>query len=170
MAKFRKNKKGQYSKKARETALKLYVEDGAKAAAAETGIARQTIASWAKKAGKTDERQKHTSAAIEAAAAEAQKKREQIKVECRLKALEILRRMDIPHTYLAGKDGVKRILDLPQAGDMKDYAVALAVLIDKAELLDGNATDRTEHRTTDQLDREIESLLKGADDKARVPA
>ena len=170
MAKFRKNAKGQYSKKARETALKLYVEEGPAAAAKQTGINGGTIRKWASESGVADDRQKRGEESRAAAALDAAEKREQIKVECRLKALEILRRMDIPHTYLAGKDGVKRILDLPQAGDMKDYAVALAVLIDKAELLDGNATDRTEHRTTDQLDREIETLLKGADDKDRVAA
>ena len=170
MAKFRKNSKGQYSKKARDTALRIYVEQGPAVAAKETGISSTTIRQWAKRSGVTEDREKRTQAMIEAAARDAAEKREKIKVECRTKALDLLGRMDCAHAYFVGKDGDQKQLDRPTASDVKDYAVALAVLIDKAELLDGRATDRTEHRTTDQLDREIEKLLEGADRGDRSPA
>lgn len=170
MAKFRKNKAGHYSKKARETALKLYVEEGVAAASNRTGIARQTIATWAKRAGVTDDAQKRTQAATVAAAAVAAEKREQLKVESRAMALEILRRMGIQHDYFVGKDGDRAKLDLPTAGDMKDYSIALGVLIDKAELLDGRATGRTETRSLDKVDDLISQLLDGVPNGDRVPA
>lgn len=170
MAKFRKNAQGNYSQKARETALKLYAEGGAAFAAKGTGINGGTIAKWASQAGVTIDQQKRTQAATEAAVAAAAEKRETIKLECRAQALEILRRMGIAHEYFVGKDGNRAKLDLPQAGDMKDYAIAFGVLVDKAELLDGRATSRDEHRNVDQMDREIEQLLTGADLGDRSPA
>lgn len=170
MAKFRKNSKGQYSKKARETALKLYVEDGPGAAAKETGISRSTISKWATRAGVADDRTKSTQKATEAAAAEAARQREQIKVECRRQALEMIRRLGIRHEYFVGKEGTRRDLDLPTASDVREYSVAIGVLIDKAELLDGRATDRTETRSVDQLDREIDKLLSGESRVDRVTA
>jgi hypothetical protein len=170
MAKFRKNTKGHYSKKARDTALKLYVEEGPAVAAKETGISSTTIRQWAKRSGVTEDREKRTQAMIEAAARDAAAKREKIKLECRRRALDLLERFDARHEYFVGKDGDRKHLDNPTAGDVKDYSIAIGVLIDKAELLDGRATDRTEHRSTDQLDREIEKLLEDADRGDRTPA
>jgi hypothetical protein len=170
MAKFRKNSKGHYSKRARETALKIYVEDGPAVAAKETGISATTIRQWAKRSGVTDDRQKRTQAMIEAASRDAAEKRETIKLQCRRRALDLLERFDTRHEYFVGKDGDRAALDNPTAGDIKDYSIAIGVLIDKAELLDGRATDRTEHRSTDQLDREIEKLLESADRGSRSPA
>lgn len=159
MAKFRKNAQGNYSQKARETALAIYRDQGPAAAAKETGINGGTIRKWASEAGVTDDREKRTQAAIEAAARDAAEKREKLKVECRTRALDLLERFNRSHEYFVGKDGDRVALDAPQAGDIKDYAIAIGVLIDKAELLDGRATSREEHRNVDQLDREIEQLM-----------
>ncbi len=159
MAKFRKNAQGNYSKKARDTALRIYVEEGPAEAAKETGISRTTITTWANREGVTADRTKNTQKATEASAADAAAKREKLKVECRTRALDLLERFNRSHEYFVGKDGDRVALDAPQAGDIKDYAIAIGVLIDKAELLDGRATSREEHRNVDQLDREIEQLM-----------
>lgn len=159
MARFRKNSRGQYSAKAKKEALRIYTEEGPGEAAKQTGISATTIRNWARRSGATVDREKRTQRATEAAAAAAAVKRERLKVECREKALELLDRFDRQHEYFVGKDGDRKALDNPQAGDIKDYAIAIGVLIDKAELLDGRATSREEHRSVDQLDREIDRLL-----------
>lgn len=169
MARFRKNAQGNYSQNAKDTALAIYMDEGASVAAKETGISADTIRRWASRAGVSEDRAKSTQKATEQAAQDAALKREQIKVDCRNRAVDLIQRMSEEHTMFVGKDGRRVQIDRADASACREYAVAVGILIDKAELLDGRATSREEHRNVDQLDREIESLLAGAD-ASRQPA
>jgi len=163
MAKFRKNAQGNYSKNARETALVIYKEQGPAEAAKQTGINGGTIRKWAVEAGVTEDRTKNTRKATEAAAADAARKREQIKLDCRNRAVDLINRMAEQHTMFVGKDGKRVEVDRADASACREYAIAVGILVDKAELLDGRATSREEHRNVDQLDREIDALLSNPD-------
>lgn len=47
-------------------------------------------------------------------------------------------------------------LDLPTAGDTKALVTSAAILVDKLQLLTGEATERTEHMTGEQIDLDAE--------------
>lgn len=159
-----------YTEEQKREALKLYREHGAAEAAKRTGIPRGTIAAWANKVGATTERLEKTRKATEAAADRAAKLREDLKLDCRDRAVDLIQRMTELHIEFVGKDGRREEIDRASAAACKDYAVAAGVLIDKAELLDGRATSRQETRNIDQMDREIERLLAPDGDSEPVPS
>lgn len=150
MARTRKPKR--YSAKQKAAALALYKDVGAAEAARRLKMAKSTLTTWARSAGlRSDEAQK-TAAATEAAKATASLKRALLRDKLLVQALDVLERMNVPHEELKvvsdGKDAgshVERVpLDHPTAGAVRDYAVALGVLIDKLRLEGGEATSRSE--------------------------
>lgn len=157
-----------YTDEQKREALKVYAEYGPAEAGRQTGIPRGTISQWARRAGVTDTRRKNTTEATKAAAEKAAKLRESLKLLSRERAVDLIERMTELHIEFVGKDGRREEIDRATAAACKDYAVAVGVLIDKAELLDGRATSRQETRNIDQMDREIERLL--APDGDREPA
>jgi hypothetical protein len=130
----------------------VYRTDGPHEASRQTGIPQRTISTWARRAGlKSDATQKTTSA-TQAAAARRRKLREEGRVLLLEKRNGLLRRLDEPHyefkTVPGSRDVVGRIervdYDRAPSGAVKDYAVAVGILTDKIQLIEGEATDRVE--------------------------
>jgi hypothetical protein len=151
----------EYDDKQKAEALSLYAEHGPAEAGRRTGIPRTTISRWAGETGVRTDREAKTREATKAAAEKAAKLRETLKSNCRDRAVDLIHRMEEMHVEFVGKDGRREEVAKATAAACKDYAVAVGVLIDKAELLDGRATSRQETRNIDQMDREIERLLVG---------
>lgn len=151
-----------YTDEQKRKALELYRTDGPTAVQEQLGIPKSTVRQWARKAGVCTVRVAKTHAATEAAAADNAVHREALKLEARVRALDLIDRMERAHVEFVGKDGRRETLDKATATACREYAVAAGILIDKAELLDGRATGRMDFRNMDQIDRELERMLEEA--------
>lgn len=160
-----------YSDEVKAEALRLYQEVGLAEAWRQTRIPKPTIASWARRGGlpHTDAATK-THAATIAASARADQLRAELRVTLLEKALDLLGRMDAPHTDFKGKDASSVEYPIAPAAAVQNYATSVGILIDKYRLEVGEATERTESRelaarlTDDELDdaiRAAEAALRG---------
>lgn len=136
-----------YTPDEKADALAAYVEHGPQEAATVTGIPKSTIASWARRAGV------HTRS-IENAAA-------------RVKAQHVAweeRRLRLAHDIGQTAEMALEVTRLNIAAgmvrDAKDAATTMAILVDKAQLLTGSATARTEVVAVDAVDAEIAALTE----------
>jgi transposase-like protein len=125
-----------YTQEQRAEALALYVSDGLGAASRTLNIPQGTIASWA-----------HRTPGIQTLAAE---KREQTAAMLEERALHWqARRADLAEQFGAIADTMlAAAFDYSEAGrprDVKDSVMAAAIAVDKAQLLTGGATSRTDH-------------------------
>lgn len=153
-----------YTDEEREAALALYAEQGPTAVQEQLGIPKQTVQSWARADGVRTVRNERTAEAVEAARLDRELTRERLRDAMLAKALDLIGRMDEPHIDFRGKDVTKVTFPKASASGCQAYATAAAILLDKFRLEVGEATNRTETHTTDQLDRDIEALL------AKLPA
>lgn len=123
-----------YSDEQRAEALQLLQVVGAAEAARRTGIKRGTLVSWAHRAGlrsaDPEQRREHVQAAQQAWA------------ERRAVLADMLGE--------AADEATQRLLQRIRSGNMKDAELirAVAVLVDRAQLLTGGATERIEHGAT----------------------
>lgn len=152
----------QHSPEERDNALEIYRERGPAVAARETGINASTIRSMALKAGITGERAARTEAATKAARQSYEARREEIKMQLLVRIADLDRRMDEPHIDFVGKDGDRVELPMPTAAAVRDYMVSIGIAIDKLRLEEGKVTDRTEHWTQTEFDREVAALVERA--------
>lgn len=132
-----------YTPEQRERALDLYREHGPREAARQTGVPASTITTWASRSNtsRTFETQK-TQAATETLKTRA----EQVRSEIRLLLVE------------RAQDALKLSSEASSL-DMKNYATAAAILLDKYRLEVGEATSRSEVHERSDLDRDIEKLV-----------
>jgi transposase-like protein len=116
-----------YTDAERAEALALYESEGPSAVQAKLGIAKATVAGWAKRTGTRTVRNERTAAAVEAA---------------RLSWEE--RRGDLVHRMGEVAERALERADLEvrtgSANDAKNLATTMAILVDKAQLLSGGAT------------------------------
>jgi transposase-like protein len=117
----------------RAEALALYAEVGAAEAARRTGIAAGTIQSWASRSGVATACNERTAAAVEAAQQQWAQRRVAMVHEMGRVAAKALR-------------VAENNLDAGSANKAKDAATTMAILVDKAQLLGGDATARHESR------------------------
>lgn len=151
-------------------ALELYVEHGPAEAGQMTGIPSGTIRSWAHRAGMTRLRYEKTEAATTAAQARAEQKRSELRELILDQALELLHRMNAPHSDFRGKDAQKVTWDTATSGDTRNYAIAVGTLIDKYRLEMGEVTARTYHEGTDDIDRRVKQLMDEMDRRGEAEA
>lgn len=117
-----------YTKAQRDEALKLYAQYGAAETARRTGIKRGTLQGWASRAGITVELQENREQRVVAAS----------------QTWELIR------ADLANKIGQLAVKSADQLGEVlanaspREAAIILAILVDKAQLLSGGPTARTE--------------------------
>jgi transposase-like protein len=137
-----KGKRRVYTRTQKDRALALYTAHGPRAASRKTKIPARTISSWAKRAGLKTEVVAKTAEATEAAAARATRIREELRAKLLDKALEVLGRMDVEHIDFRGKDAKKVTFPRPSPTGVREYAVAVGVLLDKDRLEMGESTDR----------------------------
>lgn len=170
-----------YDQETKARALELYVADGASAAAAATGVPIGTIRSWASRTKTTTDRGDMMAAARRAAAETAAERRLRIAARCYADAEGLLDQLFAPAELVkvvvlsGGKDTsadtevVRVPVDRPQPGDQRHIAVAAAILLDKAQLLSGEATARFGDAKLD-LEKELEAFTIGAAAGAQQPA
>lgn len=151
-------------------ALALYSEHGPAEASRRTGINESTIKSWARRNGVAPVALENRRAAVEAK-----------RVSVAQRKLDLARNLLGDIERLRGqlfarcvahhwdKDGGfhEHELGEPTFGDKKALATSLAILVDKVQLLTGEATSRTESVTVDAVDAEI-AKLRAEMDKADV--
>jgi len=136
-----------YTDDERETALDLYVDHGPAEASRITGIPIQTISTWAVNSGRSELRSEQLSGAVKASKLAWEARRADLSTEIGAVAELALRRC---------REGL-------ESGEIsaKDAAVVTAVMVDKAQLLTGGATARSEHATSPSRAAELLSGIEG---------
>lgn len=151
----------------KQQALNLYVTHGSIEASEQTGVPPRTIRHWANQADLAKARTQNLEAAALVLTARHHSMRQELRLRLIEKAVDMLDRIDQPHEHivtLTGATGegahVERLeLALPTAGDVKSYATAFGILLDKYRLELGESTGRTEHVGTDDIDRTYRQLV-----------
>lgn len=133
-----------YTDAEKAEALALYAEAGPTAVQQQLGIAKGTVAGWARRNGVRTVRNERMAAAVEA-----------IQVDAAARRAIVADRL----WRIADEASALELTKLAKA-DLRDIVGARTRAIHDAQLLAGDATSRTEARVTDQLDREIEALVE----------
>ena len=131
-----------YTAEQKAKALDLYIEHGAAEAERRCDVPSTTIRKWAERAGLTNARANHATAATEAA----RKTWAQRKSEVAL---------------LAGAESeaiVRQMLETPSAQAKAYLARAFALMVDKTQLLEGGATGRVEVSTAEEREQRVHEL------------
>lgn len=125
-------------------AIRLTAEGGLAHAWRETGIPKPTIVRWCKAAGVERFHPEQTRMAVDAMQALAANTRETLRLMLIEKAVDVLERMDAPHTEFKGKDNEEVTYPIAPAAAVQNYATSAAILIDKYRLEVGEVTARGE--------------------------
>lgn len=122
-----------YTDEEKQRALALYETDGLAEAVLQTGIPKGTISSWGERAGLQTHGNEQTAAAVEAT---------------KLRWEE--RRLTLAHEMGSVAELALKVarenLEAGKTRDAQAAATTMAILADKAQLLTGAATGRTESR------------------------
>ncbi len=156
-----------YTDAQRRKAVNLYIKHGTTKASQQSGIPKRTLLRWAKDNDVVAHARDKTAEAVAESARLNVERRERIKTLLLEKIEDLLGRMNLPHIDFKGKDA--RQIEYPTAtsGDVKNYAVSVAVLIDKYRLEMGESTSRAEitfEQAESRLDQEFEELVKQFDE------
>jgi transposase-like protein len=167
-----------YSEKERQDALELYVEHGAPETARRLNIPKDTVASWARRAGLQTGAAGASRARARTESARArweevsQEHREQLAGRLLAEVHSLAEQLQAPSlvrqvvVLSGGKDtpaswAVADVeLPHPTARDQRDRASAIGVLVEKVQLLSGGATERLD---TGEYDLEAEMHKAQAD-------
>ncbi len=151
-----------YTDTQKAEAVTLYLEHGTAEASKHTGISGRSITRWANATGLVSQDRQKTDQAREQLARRNAERREHVKTLLLEKAEDLLGRMDQPHIDFKGGKAEQVTYPIATSGDVKNYAVAVAVLIDKYRLESGEATGRVETvelaAAESRIDQEIERL------------
>lgn len=167
-----------WTEQERARALGLYLEHGAAEASRRCGIPVGTIASWVSRGNNVQPRLDQLDRRAEVSTATAAELRAGLALDSYRAAGRLLRQLFEPAELvkiMALRQGpqtvgeaVRARLDEPTAGEKRHLAIAAAVLMDKGQLLSGEATARFGKAELD-LERELEAFAMGAD-AAQQPA
>ncbi len=159
-----KQQKREYTPEQRQEALDLYREVGQAEAARRLHIPGKTIASWAKKAGiRLDAPPPAKVIAVETAKLTNQQRREAIVTKLYDRADRVLDRMVEAQTDYKGQQAREVVFDEASHEALNNYAKTVKELLDKAQLLSGEATSREETVSSD----EVSAFLAGAAEQFR---
>lgn len=166
----------------REEALRLFRSHGPAEAARQTGIPKATVASWARRQRVQTNVVVEREEAVEASALQAEQRRLDL-AEGMLRDIGGLRaRLFRPMTYhhvktVAGPVGIGASvevvdldLDQPVPADQLRLVQAMGVLIDKVQLLTGEATERVDLTGEYDLEAELRAYQQGLQDRGTVKA
>jgi transposase-like protein len=158
----RQNGRRTYTEQQREEALRLYVELGPAETARQMDIPRATISKWAERAGVTGDRKTKQTAAIAAMEKTLAQRRVQLAKDL-MSDVELLRtQLFEPATvHKFDAEGGFHLGELaePTFRDKVSLMTAIAIAVDKIQLLSGAPTSRSENVEITELDREIAKLL-----------
>lgn len=161
--------KSRYTAKQRAQALELYLDHGPAETSRRTGIPVGTIRKWAARASVTGPHAKKTEAATEAARAQGERSRAELRVKLLAKAHDLLERMDHSHQEFVGQTGREVHYDKAPANAVKAYATSVGILIDKLRLEEGESTSRDEMIHRDGVDLQVARLMAEAEAHETVP-
>jgi hypothetical protein len=138
----------------RARAIELAKHHGVTEAANRTGLDKSTISRWCTSAGISTVGNEQTRNATLAAAQAWETRRQELAHDIGRVAQKALRKAE-------------NAVDGEQASDSRAYATTMAILIDKAQLLTGGATTRSEHseprqRAKERLDELTERRERSA--------
>ncbi len=144
-------------------ALELYTTVGPRAAGRQIGCSEKSVRKWVKDhETNTGERlsppTENILACVKAQEARVLDMRAKLKTQLLEKAVDLLGRMDAPHTDFKGQGAHEVVYPIAPASACLSYATSIGILIDKFRLENGEVTGRDEVITVDKLDREIEKL------------
>jgi transposase len=150
-----------YTPEQRKSAVDLYVAKGLKQAAEETGINKRTIQGWASKAGRSAELSENRKAATEAAAAEFERRRENLKLRLinELEAALDDMRQPFTKTVVDQKGYEHEITNEPEPSDRAKLATAAGILFDKLQLATGSSTSNTQNVNIDIKAPNLKALI-----------
>jgi hypothetical protein len=156
-----------YTAKQKAQAIQAWQKHGTAEASRQTGISTTSITRWVRAdPDVVQTNAKQTEKARLELARRTRERREQVRALLMEKVLDLLERMDKEHVDFkaAGNSGpVQVTYPIATSGDVKNYAIAMAVLLDKYRLEAGESTDRVEHISPELaasvLDEEIADLL-----------
>jgi transposase-like protein len=135
-----------YTAAEKAEALELYRTDGPTIVEERLGIPKGTVSEWGKAAGIQTVRTEQTAAATETA-----------RVEWEHRRVALAHRMGAVAERALERS--QEAIDAGKARDAQTYATTMAILADKAQLLTGAATSRSEHITSD-IDAAVAELEK----------
>lgn len=161
-------------------ALQLYLEVGTTEAGRRLGIPKGTVASWARRAGvETRVVPPATEAAVESSALLAEQRRLEL-ADNMLGDISGLRaRLFAPMTYVhvkseghgEGRSSAVQVhvdMDQPVPADQLRLVQAIGTLVDKVQLLTGQATERHDLTGEYDLEAELRAYQQGLADRATV--
>ena len=150
-----------YTDTDRTQALDLHTEHGTAETARRTGISTTTITRWVREAGRTVQTDVEKTATARAAAAE--------RVQQAWGDFRAGEAMQAGAMAGRARNRLAEALDEPKwsSGRAKELAVVYGIMIDKAELLSGNATERIEHWAESEVDNELRRLITEMENRAR---
>lgn len=163
-----------YDDDTRERALQLYIERGVKDAADVLGIPAGTIASWAKRAGVQTEAPENLAAAVEARSLRLELRRGELAERLYDEANKLLGELWKPTEYVkivtvGVGDGVSDVavgratVEQPTFRDQQAIMTSVGIAVDKAQLLSGEATERSEANGSPfDLEAELQAFTRGA--------
>lgn len=134
----------QYTPEQKAHALALLAEVGKAEAARRTGIAAGTIASWGSRNG--------------VSAPEAGKMAQQVTASWQIRKVALGEKLGTLCEKMA--QGIDDRLDAKSIAGVRDLAASIAILVDRAQLLTGGATARTEVvERTPEAEAEVAQVL-----------
>jgi len=150
-----------WSDEERRDALHLYTEVGTAEAARRSGIPARSIRRWANEADLAAARSLALEEGGRLLAKTHQAMRQEARVLLMEKVVDLLERMDQPHSEwkVVGNSVEKVTYDIATSGDVKNYAASINQLIDKYRLEMGEATARTEEVASGDIDRSVIQLV-----------
>lgn len=144
-----------FTKAQRAKAVELAHLEGVAHAAEATGCSRQSIYNWIKDSIDTEK----TPEEIQREALYQSTLRASIRIRLLEKIDNLLDRFDQPHYDYRGKDADRVTWDSATSGDIRSYATAIGILLDKYRLEMGEATSRSRLEGTDDIDRSVQNLV-----------
>lgn len=164
--------RSRYTPQQRAEAIERALHLGSITNAAETlDLPPTTVRSWLtpeQRAEVAAHGKAKTAAAIAQSRAKLDERRAALRVKLLDRAERMLDRMTEPEVDYRGQQA--REVEFPEASpaSCKALATSAAILIDKLRLELGEVTDRTEHRTVDQVAADIEDLTRQMAEQAHA--
>lgn len=155
----------------RQEAIALTEQFGAAEAARRLGIPRGTVSGWFSKSGRGATRGEQTRAATEQHALSRDARVARLADALLREAEDEVKRLRMPVTMHKASATGKLVtweITEPEPGDRRNIATTAAILIDKSQLLAGEATSRSEVSGPEQARQKIQELREQLSKRGRL--
>ncbi len=153
-----------YTASEKKRALKIFASQGATKAHKQTGVPQRTIYVWARAAGLVDKKIKQTEKANAASRQIQEADWHNITADLFDDLRHLRNRLREKTVEYRGQQGKRVEYDEPPADAVRNLMMAIAILIDKLQLITGKVTSR--HEVIEKYDKmSTEDLLRAADER-----